>query len=115
MPAKSSPEDQFLALWNEMVPPGPGSEPIRQHRALPPRKWKLDFAWPSFLVAVEIQGLIGHHRTVKGMVDDLEKFRAHQVAGWIILPFTVVEITRSPNETIGCVLDAFDRQAMRLG
>lgn len=55
------------------------------------RKWRLDFAWPWFFLAAEVQGLVasgrGGHQTIAGLRAEYEKLRAAQLAGWTVLPY----------------------------
>lgn len=64
-----------------------------EHTFHPKRKWRFDFAWPQFLVAVEIEGLNwkpggkSRHTTPAGYRADLEKYNAACVLGWRVLRF----------------------------
>ena len=63
---------------------------VRWHRRNikfePSRKWRFDFAWPTQKVAVEIDGLRydgkAGHQTVKGVLNDAEKYEAALLLGW---------------------------------
>lgn len=75
--------------------------PRRQFRFHPTRAWRFDFAWPLWLVAVEVEGLtpirfvedddgstrahVGRHQSVDGMNDDLEKYAEATLLGWRVL------------------------------
>lgn len=64
--------------------------PQREYLFHPSRQWRLDFAWPAQLVAVEIEGGIwkkGRHVRGRGYRDDLEKYNALALAGWRLLRF----------------------------
>jgi very-short-patch-repair endonuclease len=66
-------------------------EPEREYRFDGKRRWRFDFAWPTQLVAVEVEGGIwngGRHVTGKGFTADTEKYNAAVVAGWRVLRFT---------------------------
>jgi hypothetical protein len=89
-------EDTFAAQVRRYRLP----EPVRQLKfALDVRrKWAWDFAWPQFMVAVELQGLVveaignrryvrGGHGTVPGMINDMEKLNAGVLLGWSPLWF----------------------------
>lgn len=60
-----------------------------------PRRWRFDFAWPEYLVAVEIEGLViihgqlgqGRHHTVSGFKGDMDKYNAAAELGWRLLRF----------------------------
>lgn len=65
--------------------------PEREHRFDPVRLWRLDFAWPAFMVAAEVEGLTregGRHQRMAGFEKDAEKYTAAQLAGWTLLRFT---------------------------
>lgn len=74
----------------------------------PLRKWKFDFAWPSALVAVEIEGGTGgrrgkfagqnlsRHTSGAGYRGDCEKYNAAQCLGWIVLRYTSADLDERP-------------------
>ena len=64
---------------------------VREAMAMPPRKWRFDFAFPACMVYVEVEGLThgkGRHQTFKGYSDDCDKYNAATLQGWIGLRFT---------------------------
>jgi very-short-patch-repair endonuclease len=77
------------------------------------RQWRFDFAWPTYQVAVEIEGLrfkfidgipyaLGRHTTREGFEEDCRKYAHASIAGWYVLRFsqrlvkdgTAVDLTR---------------------
>lgn len=57
----------------------------------PKRRWRLDFAWPTHMIAVEIHGGIhsgGRHTRGRGFVEDRAKMNEATLLGW-----TVIEVT----------------------
>lgn len=65
-------------------------EPDREYRFDPVRRFRLDFAWPSIRLAVEVEGGIyrgGGHTSVSGMKRDFEKGNLLAIAGWRLLRF----------------------------
>ncbi len=57
----------------------------------PKRKWRLDYAWPTRMIAVEIHGGIhsgGRHTRGRGFVEDRTKMNEAALLGW-----TVIEVT----------------------
>lgn len=61
--------------------------------ALPDRRWRWDFAYQSYRVAVEYQGAVfdagqGGHHSVTGLTRDYEKFTEGQIRGWIVVMVT---------------------------
>ena len=66
-------------------------KPAREFRFHRKRKWRFDFAWPVFKVAVEVDGGIycrGRHVCGAGFERDAEKRNAAVMAGWRVLHFT---------------------------
>lgn len=86
-----------------------GIEPVRElefARAVG-RKWRFDFAWPSLMVAVEIDGLVpryvkkrstkgkqytvleagGRHATMDGYEEDCRKLATAAQLGWFAIRF----------------------------
>lgn len=72
---------------------------VREHRFAPPRRWRLDFAWPELLIGIEIEGGIytpGHHHANGKQIElDHEKRNAATAAGWAILYFGPAAIRRA--------------------
>lgn len=65
-------------------------EPEREYRFHPTRRWRMDFAWPSVMLAVEIEGGIyrgGGHTHVKDLKRDMAKGNAAALLGWRVLRF----------------------------
>ena len=65
--------------------------PQREFRFHPTRAWRIDFAWPSRKLAVEIDGGIwtnGSHSRGSGLMRNMEKRNAMAVLGWRLLCYT---------------------------
>jgi hypothetical protein len=65
--------------------------PDREYLFHPTRRWRVDFAWPEFMVLVEIEGLTpqgGRHQRLAGFEADAVKYGEAQRLG-----FTVVRLT----------------------
>lgn len=63
-------------------------EPEREHRFHATRRWRLDFAWPEALVALEVEGGTwtgGRHTTGVGFESDCEKYGEAALAGWLVI------------------------------
>jgi len=84
----------------------------------PPRRWRFDFAWPAFRIALEVEGGVfgrmltiesghetragqrveiahgtrvragGRHNDGRGMEKDLEKYNHAAICGWAVLRVT---------------------------
>ena len=64
---------------------------VEEHRFDAVRKWRFDFAWPSRMMAVEVEGGThsgGRHTRGAGYAADCEKYNAATIAGWRVLRFT---------------------------
>lgn len=64
--------------------------PEPEYRFHPSRMWRVDFAWPSLRVAVEIEGAVwtgGRHTRGGGFLADMDKYNALSVMGWRLLRF----------------------------
>jgi very-short-patch-repair endonuclease len=68
------------------------------------RRWRFDYAWPQYKVAVEIEGVVimqmidprtrklewvsrGRHATPGGFREDVEKYTSAMYLGWTVLRF----------------------------
>lgn len=70
--------------------------PQREYKFHPTRKWKFDFAFPEYMVALEIEGgaFRGHgHRSVGRFLRDIEKYNEAAVAGWCVLRCTTDDLS----------------------
>jgi hypothetical protein len=66
-------------------------EPVAEYRFHKTRKWRFDYAWPDFKVALEVEGGVwtgGRHTRGAGFLKDIEKYNAAGVAGWTVLRCT---------------------------
>lgn len=66
-------------------------EPCCEYRFAPPRRWRMDFAWPEHKVAAEVDGGVytqGRHTRGKGFERDCEKVNKAVCLGWRVLRFT---------------------------
>lgn len=65
--------------------------PEREIRFHPKRKWRFDFAWPSLMVALEIEGGAFRgpgHRSVGVFLRNIEKYNEAAIHGWKVLRCT---------------------------
>ncbi len=63
------------------------------------RRWRFDFAWPDYMLAVEVEGLVvfrgkdgalqvkGRHASITGFKADALKYAEAAVLGWTVLRF----------------------------
>lgn len=100
-------QDAFLAAWRIVRIEG-WPDPEMEYRFHDVRKWRLDFAFPTVKVAVEIQGGNfvggGHNRGAK-QAKDFEKLNTATRMGWRVLQFGTKQMGR-PLEVAQEVVDA---------
>lgn len=62
--------------------------PIDEFRFAAPRRWRFDFAWPEYNLALEIQGGIwigGRHSRGATLVKEWEKLNTAAELGWRVV------------------------------
>lgn len=65
-------------------------EPTAEHRFHPTRRWRFDWAWPAYKIAVEIEGGVfagGRHSRGAGYRNDLEKYNSAHLMGWRVFRY----------------------------
>lgn len=78
--------------------------PCREYFFHPTRKWRFDFAWPEWMVALEVEGGIwrgGRHQTARGYTADCEKYSEAAILGWVVIRVTA--LTMKENKVIKLV------------
>ncbi len=71
--------------------------PVPEWRFHPTRLWRLDWAWPDYLIGVEQDGglwVSGRHSRGAGRLGDYEKDREAMVLGWRIGRFSPQEVKK---------------------
>lgn len=66
-------------------------EPTPEYKFHPDRKWRMDFAWPRHMIALEVEGGVwtnGRHTRGSGFVRDMEKYNAAALLGWRVFKCT---------------------------
>ena len=66
-------------------------EPQTEYLFHPERKWRFDYCWEEWALAVEIEGGVhvrGRHVRGKGYEDDCEKYSWAAVLGWRVIRLT---------------------------
>lgn len=82
-----------------------------EHRFHPDRKWRFDFAWPEFKVALECEGGVythGRHTRGTGFTKDCEKYSTAAAMGWRVLRFTGEQIHREPKLWVRLLMEALE-------
>ncbi|HHB1586036.1 MULTISPECIES: hypothetical protein [Vibrio] len=65
--------------------------PEAEYRFHHKRKWRFDFAYPDYQLAIEVEGgtwTTGRHNRAKGYESDCEKYNTAALMGWRVLRFT---------------------------
>ena len=60
-------------------------EPVREHRFHKVRRWRFDFAYPAYMLAIEVEGGVwsgGRHTRGAGFTKDCEKYNTALMEGW---------------------------------
>lgn len=100
----------FLTRLKQLAPELP--EPEAQYYFHAEKNWRLDFAWHSVKIGIEIDGgenmLIGGHTYGLGFVSDRVKQNAAVLQGWRVLRFVGSHITGDPNYVIRTIKELFE-------
>ena len=76
----------------------------REYRFYPPRRWRLDFAWPNEKICVEIDGIAKQAGGGKHNYDaDREKLNYLALTGWLVLRFSSMQLKTNPEKCIKMV------------
>ena len=90
----SSLEQTFLLHLRRLGIP----EPVRELRFHPSRRWRFDLAWPTWKLAVEVdggtyaRGRASGHTSITGMARDREKDAEAAILGWTTLRIDAVHV-----------------------
>lgn len=77
----------------------------------PTRKWELDFAFPQFKLAIELQGFGTGHISYKGMLRDYLKHNDLILHGWFVLYFMSKTLKDEPRKIISTIERAIELRA----
>ena len=70
-------------------------EPVTEYRFHATRRWRFDYAWPNWHVALEVDGgtwVAGRHSRGAGYERDCEKLNTATLLGWRVLRFTTAMV-----------------------
>jgi hypothetical protein len=73
-------------------------EPVAEHRFHPDRRWRFDYAWLDFKVALEVEGGVwvgGRHTRGAGFVNDMDKYSEAAILGWCVLRVTPSDLLKT--------------------
>ena len=79
----------FPVVWRFFHPEC--DAPVEEYQFHKNRKWRFDYAFPVFMVAVEMEGGVytgGRHVRGKGYTNDVKKYNAAAAIGWRIIRMT---------------------------
>ena len=88
-----SPEEQLANLLQADSFPAPRRE-YRFHQS---RKFRFDFCWPGYSLAVEVEGGVytkGRHTRGAGLTRDAEKYNEAALLGWRVIRVTPEHIRK---------------------
>lgn len=83
-------QSRLERLFQEQLGQAGLPAPTCEYRFHPTRKWRFDFAWCEYKVAVEVEGGVwsrGRHVRGQGFIDDCEKYNAAAALGWRVFRF----------------------------
>ncbi len=83
-------------LENQIIEAGL-PKPVREYKFLKDRRFRFDFAWPYFQVAIEVDGSVwtgGRHVQGYGYTSDCEKFNLASIDGWRVLRATTNQVNQ---------------------
>jgi len=105
----STAERAFITNWRALAPDAP--EPEHEYRFHPKRKWRFDWAWPEYGVAVECEGGVwvrGRHTRGQGFTKDCWKYSAAAALGWLVLRCTPGMLRENGAEFVRLVIQAME-------
>lgn len=79
--------DLFTSLCRSAL----GVEMVKELQFHPTRRWRFDYAIPTFRIALEVEGGIwtgGRHVRGKGFLGDMDKYNTAALMGWCVLRVT---------------------------
>lgn len=88
------PTEATVLLAMHLVELFPNEQIVEEHRFCE-RKWRFDFAIPSLMLALEIEGGVwsgGRHTRGKGYQGDLTKYATATSLGWTVFRFSTEDV-----------------------
>lgn len=64
---------------------------VKEYRFHPTRKWRFDYAFPAYKIALEVEGGVwtgGRHTSPQGFLGDMEKYNTATLMGWRLFRVT---------------------------
>ena len=69
--------------------------PVHEYVFCEGRKWRFDYCWPDFDLALEVEGgafTQGRHTRWRGFLADMDKYNTAALEGWFVLRCTPDEL-----------------------
>jgi hypothetical protein len=88
---KTAPLDRLPDAFQALCVAEGLPRPVRELLFHPVRKWRFDYAWREYRVAVEVDGgawVAGRHTRGSGFIEDQRKMNAAVQLGWRVLHTT---------------------------
>jgi very-short-patch-repair endonuclease len=99
-------------LWEEMQRQVPAGNLVRIHRQHPVGSYRLDFAIPSKMVCIELDGH-EYHKTKRQRTHDARRDRYLQSNGWRVFRFTGTEVHKDVHKCVTEVMSIAGLMAVR--
>ena len=81
----------MIDIFVEYVKKSLGATPVKEYLFHDKRKWRFDYAFPEYKIALEVEGGVhtaGRHIRPRGFLGDMEKYNSAAVLGWLVLRTT---------------------------
>lgn len=105
-------DETFMSLIHSLV----GEYPEKEYRFHKIRKWRIDYAYPKYKVAIECDGglwIAGRHARPIGIIKDNEKINHLSLLGWVTFRFTPQQIVT--REAVFMIRDCIERIRGEIG
>ena len=89
-------------------------EPVREYRVWDQRRWRFDFAWPNYKIAVEVHGglfISGRHSRGMGQQGDFDKMNVAQLLGWNVFQFSTGDVKKGV--AVECLENLFEFHSVK--
>jgi very-short-patch-repair endonuclease len=99
----------LVARWEQAIKiyyPHVRAEMVAEYRFHHKRLWRFDFAFPSQMIGIELQGgtwVNGGHNRGAQMSKDYEKINTAQATGWKVFQFTTDMLRDNPQKCVNTV------------
>ena len=75
-----------------------GVECVKEYKFHPDRRWRFDYAFPEYKIALEVEGGVwtqGRHTRAQGFLGDIEKYNTATLMGWRVFRTTPTDLYRT--------------------